>query len=688
MSLQVRSAVRELPIAEPARTHARALSRRLALNRAHDNEPEDPRAWTAGIEYLAIRVTDPSAAAEDVAARHGIQAARMLIVLDALRERTEYRAYVGEWIRNGSPAFEAEPQEEDEPAVEWQELEVAEGEIGEVLQLDLDDSLPEWPVEPQPTAPRPQPIPFLPYGEVPSRWKAPFLPYVWQRDAAKAWEENDGRGIMQVVTGAGKTALALYLYARLVDRLEAAGDECQLIIVVPRIELAKQWVREIRRILHTRGLRIGQYHSESKCHIAHQDIVVITQDSARGLLPRTRMDRPVMLVADECHRLGAPGASRLLEREYAWTLGLSATPERSGDLGFEEVLVPRIGPVVWKYGYREAVKDGIIARFEVLRVKVTFTVDEQAEYDEQSKKAKRILDSIKADYPVLYRTPSVRFMQVLGSLKQRYPHDDRFDMWQAATSLKRDTVHFAAAKYDAVRRIATAIGHPRRVLCFHERIEAAHKLLTIVSQCGRRTSEVHSQVPEPKRSQNLDCFRDGQTDWLIACKSLDEGLDIPAVDTIVIAAGTKGPRQLIQRLGRALRKKDTDLVASVIIVEVAGVDDGHLDQEGLIELREAAEAVREITVGDLPTFLSRVASQVVVPVLPEPIASTLPAQPPKVLPPAKPAVSRPPALPSRSSSGSVEPPGLLVRIARRILPRSWTGTPGSHSYYDKDSSPD
>lgn len=56
--------------------------------------------------------------------------------------------------------------------------------------------------------------------------------------------------------------------------------------------------------------------------------------------------------------------------------------------------VPRLGPVIWKYGYREAIRDGIIARYSVARVKVTFTPDEARAYDEHSERVKRLLDAL------------------------------------------------------------------------------------------------------------------------------------------------------------------------------------------------------------------------------------------------------------------------------------------------------
>ena len=296
----------------------------------------------------------------------------------------------------------------------------------------------------------------MPASGLPSRWRAGFAPYEWQQSAAAAWEENGGHGIMEVVTGAGKTALAIYLFARLLDRAEAVGEDLQAIVVVPRIELARQWAREFRCILDISGLRIGEYHSQHRCTPTRQDVLIVTQDSARRLIPRLRLDRPVLLIADECHRLGAPAASRVLARDFTWTLGLSATPERGGDLAFEQVLIPRLGPVVWKYGYREAVRDGIIARFSVARMKVSFTEREAQQYAERSERITRLLGDLKAAYPALRRAAGGRFWQIMGDLKRRHPEDERFEILTATATERRSVVHFAERKYEAVREIAAS----------------------------------------------------------------------------------------------------------------------------------------------------------------------------------------------------------------------------------------
>ena len=202
-------------------------------------------------------------------------------------------------------------------------------------------------------------------------------------------------------------------------------------------------------------------------------------------------------------------------------------------------------------------------------------------------------------------------------------------------------------------------------------------------------------MPEPGRGENLERFRRDAADWLIACKSLDEGLDIPAVDTVVIAAASKSPRQLIQRLGRALRRKQGDRPAAVVLLEVAGVDDRALEGDALADLREAADQIVELSPGALGDWLATASPPAVEQANPTVLAVAVGS--PQVLEagPVEPRLAASPELPANKDRSVTRGLWNLGRITavdvRRAVSkglRSFTGTFGNKSYYDKDSSPD
>jgi len=63
------------------------------------------------------------------------------------------------------------------------------------------------------------------------------------------------------------------------------------------------------------------------------------------------------------------------------------------------------------------------------------------------------------------------------------------------------------------------------------------------------TAETSLDEREDLRRQ----FETGDLQGLVAIRCLDEGVDIPAIQTAVILASSSNPRQFIQRRGRILR---------------------------------------------------------------------------------------------------------------------------------------
>lgn len=70
--------------------------------------------------------------------------------------------------------------------------------------------------------------------------------YRWQEECLERWFANKGRGMVQAVTGSGKTLMALTAAARLEKML---AQDLHVKIVVPTGALMRQWDRALREFL-------------------------------------------------------------------------------------------------------------------------------------------------------------------------------------------------------------------------------------------------------------------------------------------------------------------------------------------------------------------------------------------------------------------------------------------------------
>ena len=106
----------------------------------------------------------------------------------------------------------------------------------------------------------------------------------------------------------------------------------------------------------------------------------------------------------------------------------------------------------------------------------------------------------------------------------------------------------------------------RRIMVFCEEIAQADQLTRALVKRSHAASVYHSRLGAEIRRDNLRLFRRGVNDVIVACRALDEGVDIPEADMALIVSATATRRQRIQRIGRALRAAPGKTEAVVVTI--------------------------------------------------------------------------------------------------------------------------
>lgn len=360
-----------------------------------------------------------------------------------------------------------------------------------------------------------------------------FPPREWQERALEKWE-MDRRGIVQVVTGGGKTVFAQMCLQFFFE----ATDSRQALIIVPTVSLLDQWWVALQEESGVLPENIGLLSGQETC-TGDEPIIISVINSARTFTKDFSRERTLFLIVDECHRAGSPRNARALLGEFAATLGLSATPEREYDDGFDTYISPRLGPIIHEYSYVDASRDGVISPFSLTNVRVDLLPDEEDKYRKYSRS--------------------------IASVRRKFSGDD------AEEKLKRLLQLRAAVSSTATRRIPVAVKlvelhKGERAVIFHERIEAANHILSLLRARGHRATIYHAEIGPQARRDNLRLFRKGLFDVLVCCRALDEGINVPEASVAVVASSTASSRQRIQRLGRILRTAKNKDVASVYTI--------------------------------------------------------------------------------------------------------------------------
>lgn len=461
---------------------------------------------------------------------------------------------------------------------------------------------------------------FRPDQAEPQRWwpadglgptaKAPVGPgatlpqlYAWQAEALEAWRGQGHRGVVEAVTGTGKTMVGI---AAAVGELARRGQVC---VLVPTAELLGQWHRQLARLLPA-SVSIGLLGAGHHDDLGHHDVLVAVVNSARTADLRPR--RPGgLLVADECHRYGTEGNRVALEDRFGRRLGLSATYARADD-GHVAWLDPYFGRTCFRMGYGRAIADGVAAHVDVALVGVAFDRHERATYDELCLEMSRARAVLVARHGVPIE-PVGLFFQVVGMLARGDgPAASAARQYLWAMQERRRLLADTPAKAAGLDRLAPAVQAADRTIVFTQTIAAAEAAAARLRSHGLRAGAIHSGLDAAGRRTTLEGFRDGFLQAVAAPQVLDEGVDVPAADLGVILASSHSRRQMVQRMGRVLRRKPDGRRARFVIVFVEATveDPASGAHEGFLgEVTLVADEVRrfpaKVSAEDVCGFLRR-----------------------------------------------------------------------------------
>lgn len=417
---------------------------------------------------------------------------------------------------------------------------------------------------------RPYPVPGWILNEAQEPMRPAFRPPAgfivreYQQQGIQKWLDNGGRGILALATGTGKTKTSLYLASKMAEKIAPLV----IVVVVPYVNLAKQWERDMREF----GLLpVSCYDGRAKW----QEPIQIEMGALAAGLTRVvslivtnrtflsaefqnelSLDRfRHLLIADEVHNLGADQLQRRLDERIEFRLGLSATPERHGDEDGTAEIFRYFGPVVFEYSLKEAIAAKILCPYAYYPVLVDLTDDEAEEYVRLTSAISRYAgrSDENGDMPDGLKMLLIRRARLIAAAENKLPAL-LTTLQHLPEPLQRAIVYCGDGSVEA----------PDQTL--QRQVDAAQRLLGL--QANLRVRKFTCDEDMEEREQMLGHLRDGRLDALVAIRCLDEGIDVPDIRMAFILASSTNPRQFIQRRGRLLRQapgKDRALIWDFIV---------------------------------------------------------------------------------------------------------------------------
>lgn len=353
-------------------------------------------------------------------------------------------------------------------------------------------------------------------------------PRPYQREAVRRWLETEGRGVVVLPTGAGKTIVALMA-------MEAIG--ARTLVVVPTIELLQQWRVALVETLGLPAECVGVIGGGSQ---ELRPVTIITYQSAMS--PARSLPDFGLLIFDEVHHLPAASYRCIPRRVGApYILGLSATTERMD--GRERDLDALVGPEVYRKLPAELARDKHIASFTEKRLYVDLSSEERARYEQTVAEYRWYLASRRG-----HVAPGAAAFQ---DLIRRSAVDPAARQALQAHHQARLIALNAQAKINLVGELLQR-HRDEKVIVFSE-------FNAIVDKISRHLllPSITYKTPTRERRLVLERFRAGRYSKLVTGRVLNEGVDVPDASVAIVVSGSAATREYIQRLGRVLRPKPT-----------------------------------------------------------------------------------------------------------------------------------
>jgi superfamily II DNA or RNA helicase len=380
-----------------------------------------------------------------------------------------------------------------------------------------------------------QPIELMPDGtqadDVAGGYRArlALTPRPYQDDALASWLAAEGRGVVILPTGAGKTVLALMAIERLKQRT---------LIVVPTIELLYQWRDAVIERLGVAKSHVGVI-GDGRREV--RPITIITYASAA--MPDSPITGTGLLICDEAHHLPSPSYSTIVQRSGApYRLGITATPDRSD--GTENDLYRLLGPAVYQRTPAELSAEGHLAKFKEKRIYVNLQPEEALRYGVLMTEWKWFISR--------NRGMLARGGDFFGELIRRSGNDPTARQALRAHHQARMIALNAESKMEEVARLL-AQHRADKVLVFSEYNVLVDK---ISRTCALPSITYRTAADERKRT--LQAFRGGAYSKIVAGRVLNEGVDVPDANVAIVVSGNSTAREHIQRLGRVIRPKQSE----------------------------------------------------------------------------------------------------------------------------------
>ncbi|MDT3395550.1 DUF3427 domain-containing protein [Streptomyces sp. B1866] len=345
-------------------------------------------------------------------------------------------------------------------------------------------------------------------------------PYPHQRDMLERLRierelHDRHRNLLVAATGTGKTVMAALDYRDL--RKRHPGRGLTLLFVAHRQEILEQSLRTYQDVLI--DANFGELLRNGKTPKEWKHVFASVQSLSGRVLEPFAPDHFDVVVIDEFHHGVSPTYRRVIDHFRPMELlALTATPERMDGRNVQDEFFD--GRIAAEMRLWEALENDLLSPFHYFGI---------------------------ADNTDLAGITWKRGSYDAGELDALF------------------TGNHARARL-VVKAVQDKVSDPRsmRALGFCVSVAHAHFMADFFRQAGFDALSLDGSTPASERARALADLRDGRIQILFSVDLLNEGVDIPDVDTLLLLRPTSSATVFLQQFGRGLRRTPDKAVLTVL----------------------------------------------------------------------------------------------------------------------------
>ncbi len=327
--------------------------------------------------------------------------------------------------------------------------------------------------------------------------------------------KNSYRNLVIAATGTGKTVMCAFDYKDFNNKLQAEEHrQARLLFVVHREKILKQALSTFRSVMVDNNFGdywSGNHKPNSHMGMSHLFVTVQTLGNHWDEFLKNGADYYDYIVIDEAHHSQAGGYREIFSRFTPRIfMGLTATPERMDGKEIKPDFNNRFAAEI---RLQEALNQQLLAPFDYFCVS-----DDSVDLSRLMCKGDQY---DKDDLTELYSKNRVQRFQIISQALNNYLNDPQ----------------------------------TCKAVCFCVGIKHAKETEQMFNEHGYIAKAVTSE-----NSQELDAtaslLAQGKINYLCVADMLNEGIDIPEIDTVLFLRPTESLTVFLQQLGRGLRTAD------------------------------------------------------------------------------------------------------------------------------------